>query len=335
MSAFYGAQLRSVASAFDSAVRRRRERGECARLQAAPAAHLPVTKELLEAEARDEEDKKALFQFGLEKGLLRPEHEEIWQTLTSNKGKKMFEALEQRTRHVVTLVENPNNPTINCAGMIRTCDALGLQEFHIVQPKLLMKRRKYRRTAFVQIEDLTDDISFGRVTKGAHQWLDIPFHGTVAEAAGQLHGRGYRIVAAAVDPEARPLSELAGFERPTAFFFGNESKGLTPEALALCDEKFYIPQFGFVESMNVSVACGIALAHGQTEARRAAGDAYFLSHDDKAALMDEWLRRLWAKRTTRGMRHAHAAAAAAAEAAGAAAAEEEEEELELELEAQS
>jgi tRNA G18 (ribose-2'-O)-methylase SpoU len=40
---------------------------------------------------------------------------------------------------------------------------------------------------------------------------------------------------------------------------GNEVSGISPDALTLCDEVVEIPMYGEKESLNVSVAVGIAL----------------------------------------------------------------------------
>ena len=44
-----------------------------------------------------------------------------------------------------------------------------------------------------------------------------------------------------------------------ALILGEEVKGITKDILDLCDYKLEIPMFGKKESLNVSVATGIAL----------------------------------------------------------------------------
>ncbi len=46
---------------------------------------------------------------------------------------------------------------------------------------------------------------------------------------------------------------------PLALVLGNEVKGLSPQILKYCDKKLVIPMHGKKESLNVSVAAGIAL----------------------------------------------------------------------------
>jgi tRNA (guanosine-2'-O-)-methyltransferase len=46
-----------------------------------------------------------------------------------------------------------------------------------------------------------------------------------------------------------------------ALVFGNESRGVSEEALARADARYVIPMRGFVQSLNVSVAAAVSLAH--------------------------------------------------------------------------
>jgi tRNA G18 (ribose-2'-O)-methylase SpoU len=47
--------------------------------------------------------------------------------------------------------------------------------------------------------------------------------------------------------------------RKYALVFGHEVKGVSQEALDLCDQCFIIPQFGTKHSFNIAVSAGIVL----------------------------------------------------------------------------
>jgi tRNA (guanosine-2'-O-)-methyltransferase len=49
------------------------------------------------------------------------------------------------------------------------------------------------------------------------------------------------------------------FSGPVALVFGNESRGVSDEALALADARYAIPMRGFSQSLNVSVAAAVSL----------------------------------------------------------------------------
>jgi len=74
-----------------------------------------------------------------------------------------------------------------------------------------------------------------------------------------------------------------------ALVFGNEKEGLSPEVLAQCDGTFRIPMFGFAQSLNVSVAAGIALYCVASARRRLLGRPGDLSPSAQAALLAAYL----------------------------------------------
>ena len=67
-----------------------------------------------------------------------------------------------------------------------------------------------------------------------------------------------RVVGTMLDEEALPIHEcdLTG---PIAIIMGAEDTGLRPITQAQCDYKVYIPMQGNLQSLNVSVATGMAL----------------------------------------------------------------------------
>ena len=78
-----------------------------------------------------------------------------------------------------------------------------------------------------------------------------------------LRGSGLQIVALTPDPRAIPLREFVSTLSPdarTILLLGAEGPGLTPEALRAADCPIRIPMAADVDSLNVTVAAGIALA---------------------------------------------------------------------------
>ena len=49
------------------------------------------------------------------------------------------------------------------------------------------------------------------------------------------------------------------FKKPTALIMGSENKGISPSILKISDQKGKLLLLGAIESLNVSVACGVAL----------------------------------------------------------------------------
>jgi len=74
----------------------------------------------------------------------------------------------------------------------------------------------------------------------------------------RLKEEGYVIVALEQDPRAVDYKKVNTAER-FALVLGNETEGLSREVLDACDVVAEIPMRGAKESLNVSVAAGIAL----------------------------------------------------------------------------
>ena len=96
-----------------------------------------------------------------------------------------------------------------------------------------------------------------RASAGSLFHVPIARCGPVAEVAGSLRGRGCTLLAAAADGEADVYeAHVAG---PVAVFFGNEARGLAPEARALMDASVRVPMRGGAESLNLAAAAAVVL----------------------------------------------------------------------------
>jgi tRNA G18 (ribose-2'-O)-methylase SpoU len=125
---------------------------------------------------------------------------------------------------------------LNIGTVVRTANAFAASEVHIVG-----RRRWNRRGAMV-----TD------------RYQHIRHHDTVPELA-QWAGE-QRLPLIGIDNV--PGSELitsADLPRECVLLFGQESSGLTPDALAAASAVLHIPQFGSTRSVNAGVAAGIAM----------------------------------------------------------------------------
>jgi 23S rRNA (guanosine2251-2'-O)-methyltransferase len=73
----------------------------------------------------------------------------------------------------------------------------------------------------------------------------------------RLKMQGYEIVAVEQDERSESLEQFIS-QKKTCLVLGNEVKGLSKMILSKCDRIFEIPMRGEKESLNVSVAFGIA-----------------------------------------------------------------------------
>ncbi len=72
-----------------------------------------------------------------------------------------------------------------------------------------------------------------------------------------LKASGLQVVAAT--EKTRINYTDADFTKPTAIIMGSEEDGVSGEYLKLCDQQLGIPLLGKIQSLNVSVACGVML----------------------------------------------------------------------------
>jgi len=103
--------------------------------------------------------------------------------------------------------------------------------------------------------------------------------------------QGFQILATGFTNQARSLVEW-DLCRPTAFIFGNEHRGVSPELLERVPDHVYIPMQGMVQSLNVSVAAAITLFEAWRQRQlRGMFDRPSYPADELEALVDAWSKK--------------------------------------------
>jgi tRNA (guanosine-2'-O-)-methyltransferase len=129
--------------------------------------------------------------------------------LTPERIARIDEVLAARLGSVMTIVEDTYDPH-NAAATIRTTEAIGLQELHVIEPG--------------------DRFSVaGGVTRGSHKWIEITRWKDPAAVVHALHARGFRVYATL--PGAPYSIDDVDVTTPIAVAFGNEHAGLSPAAI--------------------------------------------------------------------------------------------------------
>jgi TrmH family RNA methyltransferase len=76
----------------------------------------------------------------------------------------------------------------------------------------------------------------------------------------RIHGAGMQVLAADIKGDDLLNARQKGLlDRPTAWLFGNEARGLSDEQLALADRAITVPIYGHAESMNLATAASVCL----------------------------------------------------------------------------
>ncbi len=184
--------------------------------------------------------------------------------LLDSRRQRIDDVVAHRTRTLVVVIEAFCDPQ-NVNAVLRTCDAFGVQEVHVVDGPM----KPYDRNK--------------RISQNADKWLDVVRWSTTADCLDALRARGFSIYATHLDEGSRPLGELS-FQGKVALVFGNESRGVSREALQRADARYVIPMRGFVQSLNVSVAAAVSLAHAVERRERERGRHGDLGEEDAELL---------------------------------------------------
>lgn len=168
--------------------------------------------------------------------------------MTPERWQLLRDRLNRRQPDLTVILDRVHKPH-NLAAVVRSADAAGLYELHIVPGE--GGSRISPQTA-----------------QGAEKWVRLHRHRRVSQAAGPLRESGCQILATHLDEGAVDFRDV-DFTRPTAVIFGAEKRGVSAQALALADRTIRIPMEGLVQSLNISVACALVLFEAQRQRRRA------------------------------------------------------------------
>jgi tRNA (guanosine-2'-O-)-methyltransferase len=198
------------------------------------------------------------------------------QFVSDHKKDFVDKVLNERTRHVTIVLENIYQSQ-NASAALRTCECMGIQDVHIVE-----NTAKYQFNV--------------RVLKGADKWMNIERYRTkdvnnTATCFSRLRENGYKILVADPSQDGVSVEDINPEENKLAIVFGNELNGASTYALANCDQKIWIPMYGFTESLNISVSVAIALNTFMQKLRQSEHDI-FLSDEEKQHLKLQWYRKI-------------------------------------------
>ena len=96
-----------------------------------------------------------------------------------------------------------------------------------------------------------------KTSAGALNYLPVCREHNLVSAVKLLRDSGFRIVGTS-DKSQIPYTQ-GNYTGPVAIVLGAEDKGISPEIIKLCDTQVMIPEFGHINSLNVSVAGGIMI----------------------------------------------------------------------------
>ena len=196
-------------------------------------------------------------------------------TLAELRRARIDAVLDRRIQSVVVVVEAVRRRH-NTSAILRTAEAFGLHEVHLVTGGFHPSRGAAR---------------------GAERWLDLHRHDTTRGCLEALKARGFQVWVADPTDEAVLPAQIP-VDGPVALLFGSELVGVSDEARALADGTVALPMRGLTASLNVSSAAA-CLILDVAERRRAVVGGGDLDEDRKAASRTRWDEREEASRQGR------------------------------------
>ena len=151
------------------------------------------------------------------------------------------------TAIVILIIHNVRS-SHNVGSMFRTADAAGVEKIFLsgYTPGPTDPRRKVRP-------------EFVKVSLGAENFVPWERTKTLAQAVKKVKKLGYTVVGIEQHANSTPLFDYNAKGKKLAVVMGNEVRGISAQGLKHCDAVLEIPMQGKKESLNVSVAAGIAL----------------------------------------------------------------------------
>jgi tRNA (guanosine-2'-O-)-methyltransferase len=190
--------------------------------------------------------------------------------MTPERRERLLSVLNKRQAGLTVVLENVQDPH-NISAVMRTCDAVGIQEIYVLNNKI-PKHKKWG----------------AKSSSSAAKWLTIHQFSDVDECVAALRKKYDKIYTTHLATDAVSLYEI-DFKGSVALVFGNEHGGLSEEIIALADGNFIIPQVGIIRSLNISVACAVSIYEAQRQ-RAIAGhyDQKNLPDEQYNTLLEKW-----------------------------------------------
>ena len=190
--------------------------------------------------------------------------------MTAERTERLATVLHKRQPDLTVVLENVFDPH-NISAVMRTCDAVGIQDIYILNNKIPPHKKWGTKSS-----------------SSAAKWLSVHQFTDASECFTELRKHFKKIYTTHLSTDAVGLHEL-NLTEPVALVFGNEHSGVSEEIIAMADGNFIIPQVGIIKSLNISVACAVTLYEAFRQKKNAGHyHKVKLEGEKLQALRNEW-----------------------------------------------
>lgn len=160
--------------------------------------------------------------------------------MTPERHNRLTSVLNKRQGDITLVLENVFDPH-NISAVMRTADAVGVQDIYILNTKI-PRHKKWG----------------AKSSSSAAKWLTVHQFENAEDCFAALRKSYSTILTTHLSSDAVSLHSI-DFTKSIALVFGNEHSGVSEEIRAMADGNFIIPQVGIIQSLNISVACAVTL----------------------------------------------------------------------------
>ena len=190
--------------------------------------------------------------------------------MTPERKQRLISVLNKRQGNITVVLENVFDPH-NISAVMRTCDAVGLQDIYILNTKI-PRHKKWG----------------AKSSSSAAKWLTVHQYDDAALCFTELRKKYSKILTTHLSSDAVSLHQI-DFTESIALVFGNEHNGVSEDIRDLADGNFIIQQVDIIQSLNISVACAVTLYEAFRQ-KQIAGHYKNsgISESRYKQLLDEW-----------------------------------------------
>ena len=192
-------------------------------------------------------------------------------TMLTHRKEIITRVVHNRQSGLLVVLEDIHDPH-NAAAILRTCDAMGIQNVWFV----FEKEKQYNPKRVGKSS-----------SSSANKWLDFRIFRDTLSCFKTLKQKGYISIATALTDNSESLGAAKFPEKKIALWVGNEHAGLSDTEVKNADRVIQITMRGFVQSLNVSVATAITL----WEITKQRGNTYPLSEKENKKLLEDFSKR--------------------------------------------
>ncbi len=159
-----------------------------------------------------------------------------------------------RSKYFICVLENPKDSN-NLASAIRNVCALGVEKIYVIGGYNGIPK---------SFDEFRNNSHLSKISVGASKWTFVKHFETTSECISYLRKNLYTI--AVTSPHLQNKENVNLYDgkfthKRLAVWFGNESNGISDEAVSGADLVVQIPMAGIVESFNLGTSTGIVLSY--------------------------------------------------------------------------